>query len=329
MPDHYTDIDELLAKQLAGEASPEEAQRIDDWLRASSHNQEYFNSLQRLWQQAAGTRTLPAVDVEAALRKVKTALPEHSAPRARVIRLRTWLPAAAAALVLLIAAILFFRTPAVVQPLEIAATTATLTDTLSDGSVVVLNRQSGLRVATNFNRRERRLRLTGEAYFQVAHDTSRAFVVEVEQLEIQVLGTEFNVDSRSETGFVTVVVAAGKVQLRSTVQTEYLYAGQQAVYEAATGKITRQAQAKSNVLAYKNRQFRFDGTPLREVIRQLSDVYGVEIILKNKVLETCPLSAPFNNLELDQVLDIVATSFDLTIEKSGETILIDGNGCGE
>jgi len=329
MPDNYSDIDELLAKRLAGETAPEEEQTIDRWLAAAAENRQYFEGLQRLWQQAAQARTLvpQSVDVEAALRKVKAAFPQQTVPKVRVRVLRMWW-SAAAVIVAIIAAIFFFQTPSPVQPTEIATTITTLTDTLTDGSVVVLNRQSGLHIEQDFNRQERRMRLSGEAYFQVAHDTTRAFIVDVEQLEVRVLGTEFNVDSRSQAGFVTVTVSTGKVQLRSTTQTEYLYAGQQAVYAAATGKITRQRQTNPNVLAYKSRQFQFDGTPLQEVLRQLSDVYGVSISLKNKSLKDCQLSAPFNNLELNQVLAIIADSFDLTVERTGTSVVLDGVGCG-
>ncbi len=327
MPDHYTDIDELLAKRLAGETEPEEEQTIEAWLTESAENRQYFAGLQRLWQRATPSPAARSVDVEAALQKVRGQLREHPAPRARVVRLGVWLPAAAAAIALLIAAFWFFRSPAPVQPTEIATTTTTLTDTLTDGSVVVLNRHSGLRVAENFNRKERRMRLSGEAYFQVAHDSTRAFIVEVEQLEVRVLGTEFNVDDRSEPGRVTVTVTTGKVQLRTPIQTELLTAGQQAVYESANGKITRLAQPKANALAYKNRQFTFDGTPLREVVQQLSDAYGVDISLKNKALEKCPLSVRFPNRPLEEVLNIIAESFDLTIERSDGKVVLDGVGC--
>lgn len=326
-----TDIDELLAKQLAGEAAPDEIQIVETWLDESEENRQYFNGLQRLWQQAPQARTqLPrAVDMEAALRKVKAQIQESPVPRARVVPMRFWMQAAAAVLVLVVAAIWFFRSPPPSQTLQIAATNTTLTDTLTDGSVVVLNRNSGLRIAENFNRKERRMRLSGEAYFQVAHDTSRAFVVEVGSLEVQVVGTEFNVDSRSDLNNVTVTVTTGKVRLRTTTQTELLTAGQQAMYENATGKITRLTQRDPNVLAYKNRRFVFDGVPLREVVQQLSDVYNVDISLKNKALENCPLTAPFDNLALDEVLKIIALSFDLTIERSNGKVVFDGAGCGE
>ena len=327
MPDQYTNIDDLLAKRLAGEAGPEEEQTIDTWLRATPANRQYFEGLQRLWQQARPITAPRTVDMAAALQKVKGQLHPQPLLRARTIRLRVWLPAAAAALALFIAALWFLRSPSPLPPVSIAATTTTLTDTLPDGSVVVLNRHSGLRISENFNRKERRMRLSGEAYFQVAPDAARVFVIEVAQLEVQVVGTEFNVDSRSEPGRVTVTVTTGRVQLRAAAQTELLQAGQQAVYDSATGQIIRLAASRPNTLAYKNRRFRFDSTPLRDVVRQLSDAYGIDISLKNKALENCPLSVAFPDRPLEEVLNVIAESFDLTVERSAGKAVLDGSGC--
>lgn len=331
MTDNYTNIDELLAKRLAGEAAPEEEQQIEVWLRESADNRQYFEGLQRLWEQAPVSRaaTLPAVDTERALQKVKMQLRSGAAtPPARMIPMYRWVSAAAAMLAVAIAAVFFFRNPAETQQLQIAAVATTLTDTLTDGSVVVLNRNSGLQIAGNFNKKERRMRLRGEAYFAVAPDQEKPFVIEVEQLEVKVVGTEFNVDSRSEPGRVIVTVTSGKVQLSAGDQNVLLVANEQAVYETASGNITRAAKPDQNVLAYKNRTFFFDATPLRKVVRELSDVYGVDISLKNKDLENCILISRFDNLELERVLELIAETFSLTIERTDGKVVLDGNGCG-
>lgn len=331
MTNDYNNIDELLAKRLAGEAVAAEEQLIEAWLQESAGNRQYFEGLQRLWQQAPLSRaaTLRPVDTERALQKVKAQFPSGTAtPPARMIPMYRWVSAAAAVLAVVVAAVFFFRNPSDMQELQIAATAATLTDTLTDGSVVVLNRNSGLRIAGNFNTTERRMRLSGEAYFAVAPDKEKPFVIEVEQLEVKVVGTEFNVDNRSEPGRVIVTVTSGKVQLSAGAQSELLVAGEQAVYETATGIITRSARPDQNATAYKNRVFTFEATPLSTVVRELSDVYGVDISLKNKVLENCLLSTGYDNLELDRVLELLADTFPLTIEKTDGKIVLDGTGCG-
>ncbi len=328
MNEPYSNIDELLAKRLAGETAPAEEQIIETWLQESLENQQYFDGLQRLWTQVPMSRILRPVDTESALQKVKTqrGTEFHRAP-ARRIPMRAWM-SAAAALAVIIAAVFFFYQPADTSTVQIAATESTLTDTLTDGSVVVLNRQSGLSITGNFNQKERRMRLRGEAFFQVAPNTEKPFVIEVEQLEVKVVGTEFNVDNRSVAGQVTVTVTSGKVQLRSGTVILLLVAGEQAVYEAKSGTITRSPKADQNVLAYKNKTFAYDATPLSEVIRQLSDVYEVDISLRNKDLEKCLLYARYDHLELDRVLELIADSFSLTVERKDGKVVLDGTGCG-
>lgn len=332
MTDNYMNIDELLAKRLAGEATAEDERVIGAWLQESAENRQYFESLQRLWNQAPTARaaTLRPVDTERALQKVKAKIqPVAGTSPARRISMYQWIPAAAAVLVVVVTAVFFFRNPSQTPEIQIAATSATLTDTLTDGSVVVLNRNSGLRIAGNFNKNERRMRLSGEAYFAVAPDKEKPFVIEVEQLEVKVVGTEFNVDNRSEPGWVKVSVTSGKVQLTAGAQTVLLLPGEQAVYENATGNIVRSAKPDENVLAYKNRLFQYNATPLKQVVQELSDVYGVDISLNNKVLENCLLYGKYENLELDRVLDLVADAFSLTVKREDGKIILDGTGCGE
>jgi len=330
MKEEYSDIDILLAKKLAGEANAEEQHAIEGWLSDSAGNKTYFEDLERLWEQAPQARVGKAweVDTEAALQKVKTQTQQQPATRFSA-RSFPNLMRIAAVLVLVSVAIWFIQKPTTLPQSNIASNNATLTDTLTDGSVVVLNRNSGLRIADNFNRKERRMRLTGEAYFHVAHDTVRPFVVEAEQLEISVVGTEFNVQNQANSNSVTVSVTSGKVRLRTATQSELLTAGQQAVYDISSKKITRLLQPNPNVLAYKTRIFTFDATPLETVVKQLNSAYGVNIILKNNNLSNCPLNTRFDNLALDQILEIIAESFSLSIERKPDAIILDGQGCRE
>ena len=328
MAEFYKDIDVLLAKQLAGEANADELKVVESWLAESSENRAYFDGLKRLWQEAPQVRTGPEweVDTEAALKKVKSDIQRGQFTQLQGKRSYRWMRAAAV-LALMLAALWFLQEPETIPVQEIASSSRIVTDTLNDGSVVVLNRNSGLRIAENFNRKERRMRLSGEAYFQVAHDSIRPFVVEAEQLEITVVGTEFNVENKVSEGKVTVSVTSGKVLLKSSAQSALLLANEQAIFDITSKKIERIQKPSPNVLAYKTRVFSFDNTNLGSVIEQLNEVYETNISLKNKDLANCPLTTNFNNLPLDQILEIIAESFSLSIERGQDTIALDGEPC--
>ncbi len=328
MTENYPNIDALLAKKFAGEITSGEEATIAEWLRASPDNARYLAEAQWLWEQMAEARIAPetTVDTEKALQKVKFQW-QPAQPGVRAHSSRYWWPAVAAAFVLAVAAIYFFSTNAPVQPASIAAQNNLLTDTLTDGSVVTLNRHSDLVIASGFNRRERRMRLNGEGYFKVARDTGRPFVVDVQALEVTVVGTAFNINALSIPGSVIVTVMEGKVSLKSGTQTELLTPGESAVYERATGKITRQTAPSPNVLAYQNRRFLFDATPLQTVIAQINAAYNIEITLENPDLNACPLSARFDNQPLERVLDILVETFAFEITRTGNTVVLKKGQC--
>jgi len=335
MHNAYEDIEILIAKVLAGEASPEETAELQAWRVSKTENQRYFEDLQRLWDLSAAARPSAArpINTEAALQRVKKQLetPVVQPLKARKVSMRFWMQAAAA-VVLLAVAIFMLRPEKTAPEQEIASNNATImVDTLSDGSVVTLNRNSGLTVASRFNQKERRIKLRGEAYFEVAHNREVPFFVEVQALEIKVVGTAFNVDNRSTPGKVMVTVSEGKVLVKHLEESVLLVAGDQAIYDAQTGKITKLlTQQNPNALAYKNRIFKFEATPMSKVIEEIQNAYNVSIVLKNKNLAQCPLSGNYNNLSVERLFELIAETFNLQVTKqpNGQW-LFDGAGCGE
>lgn len=320
-------IDSLLAKHLAGECTPEEEQVLRNWLDESPENEQYLSDLAWLWERAAsGLTPAPrAVDTDAALQKVQNKL--HGT--GKVVPMShyraLWLRAAAVLLVA-IAAVYWWQTANAPEPVRLAAAETILTDTLTDGSVITLQQHSALTLHTKFNRRERRLRLEGEAYFEVAPDSTRPFVVEVQDVQIQVVGTAFTVDNFSDADKVVVTVTEGKVRVRKNGQELLLGPGEQATYDRTSAQLQRTVQEQGTPV-FKNRVFQFDATPLHVVVKQLSEAYGVEISLNKTQLENCPLTARYNNLPFDRVLNLVAESFSFKIEKSGKGYILVGEGC--
>ncbi len=320
-------IDSLLAKYLAGECSPEEERVVQNWLAESAENEQYLSDLVWLWERSAsGLSPAPrAVDTDAALQKVKNNL-RGTGKVVSMGRYRTFWLRAAAVLLLAAAAVYWWQTAGTPEPVRMAATETILTDTLTDGSVVTLQQNSALTLHTKFNRRERRLRLEGEAYFEVAPDSTRPFVVEVQDVQVQVVGTAFTVDNFSDVSKVIVTVTEGKVRVRKNGQELLLGPGEQATYDRTNAQLQRTVQEQGTPV-FKNRIFRFDATPLQMVVKQLSEAYGVEISLNKAQLENCPLTARYNNLTLDRVLNLVAESFSFKIEKSGKGYVLVGEGC--
>lgn len=327
--DYTDDIDILIAKALSAETSPEEQAHLDQWVQGSPDNALYYKQMQQLWQRSLEGRSelKSRLDVEAALARTKAKIGQKVAAHpAKTISLNFRWTAIAAALALLIAAVWFFRGGAE-SPETLLAANQVLRDTLKDGSVISLQQHSSL--SASFNGQKRRVKMSGEAYFQVAHDQEKPFVVEVKEVEVTVLGTKFNVDNQSDPNQVKVNVEEGRVKVQSKVQVEYLTAGEQALIDCQSGKITRSAaKLPSNTFAWASRQFYFDDTPLSEVIPMLEKSYNVHIRLSNPALANCRLHVRFNNDEIEKIMPVIAETFSLHLTVTNGQYFLEGEPCG-
>lgn len=162
--------------------------------------------------------------------------------------------------------------------------------TLPDGSRVWLNAASSLRYPTVFNGRERRVDITGEAYFEVARNAQMPFRVNVNgKAAIEVLGTHFNVNAYDNEAATSTTLLEGKVKVAetdsqlSTPDSRLLQPGQQAqvVHRSSTGGagvlVIKNNVDVNKVMAWKNGLFNFEGASLGEVMRQIERWYDIEV----------------------------------------------------
>lgn len=147
---------------------------------------------------------------------------------------------------------------------------------LADGTMVWLNSDSELRYPVNFAGTERRVFLKGEAYFDVARNADMPFWVESGGLEVEALGTEFNVNVYGDEGYLRTTLAEGKVRVSyaATRQACILEPGEQAVLEEGTLSV-RQVDLK-DIVGWKEGRFVFSDMPLEAIVRQLERWYDVE-----------------------------------------------------
>ncbi|MGN6508454.1 MAG: FecR domain-containing protein [Chitinophaga sp.] len=173
---------------------------------------------------------------------------------------------------------------------------------LPDGTMVWLNAESSIRYPTAFTGPQRRVEITGEAYFEVAKNAKQTFLVSINnQTAIEVLGTHFNVNAYSNEKSCNTTLFEGAVRVSGGGGSAVLKPGQQArVTEGELAVIN--AADLDKAIAWKNGVFNFRGSSLEEVMRQLARWYDLEIIYEGK-----PPARTFNgeigmDLSLAQVL---------------------------
>ncbi len=189
---------------------------------------------------------------------------------------------------------------------------------LPDGSKVWLNAASSIRYPIVFTGAERLVEITGEAYFEVAHNAAKPFKVKVnEQTEIEVLGTHFNVNSYQNEETINTTLLEGAVRLKSANDKIELRPGQQAK-STNTGNIKVLNSVNTDkVVAWKNGVFDFEDASLQEVMRQLERWYDIEVVYQGNI----PKQEFYGKMGKDLSLDVVLSG----LEKSNVHFKIEAN----
>jgi ferric-dicitrate binding protein FerR (iron transport regulator) len=156
--------------------------------------------------------------------------------------------------------------------------------TLSDGSKVWLNAASSLRFPATFSGKERKVELTGEGYFEVAHNANMPFIVTKKDVQIKVLGTHFNVNAYDDENAMKVTLLEGSVKVSKGNEGKMIVPGEQASVSNSDGEINVKQQVDLEmVVAWKNGNFQFDRADIQSVMRQISRWYNVEVDYQGNV----------------------------------------------
>ena len=198
--------------------------------------------------------------------------------------------------------------------------------TLPDGTKVWLNAASSLQYPTQFDGSERKVRLTGEAYFDVAHKEDQPFVVETAQQSLKVLGTVFNINAYAEEGKTSTTLLEGKVAVRSNnlqgTKSATLAPGQQSILEV-TGLRVAPVDVQE-AIAWREGKFVFSNSDIHSVMRQIARWYDVEIVYEgdlSAVLFTGSMSrfadihTVVQNLELTREIELNIQGRRIVVKK--------------
>lgn len=308
----------LLDRYLQENTTPEEAQLFDRFVKKMAEQPPG-------WE--LGDRERIKLEIYANIKR------QIQVPQARIIRLPMWVRVAASiAIVLTVSVFLIWRAPS--NEVTIATTNGERdTILLADGSRIFLNVASQITFSKSFNKRKREVNLIGEAFFEVAKNPKRPFIVHCSDVNTTVLGTSFNIKAFDEEPTV-VTVATGKVQVAipkyPNQKPLILTPNQQAIYDAKTRQLTRRRGViAANFIAWKEGFLQFDNTPMQEAIVTLEKWYDVNITLKNPALAKCKISGKFPGDNLKNVLEIIQfiTSIHYQFENNKQ-VALSGKACG-
>lgn len=331
MNEQFNDINNIIARILSGEASVENILVFNSWLNDNSDNMNEFMKLKEYWEISNSSEHL--LDAEFSSEKFMENLSLHTESSSIVIdstayrykkRSQTLIYSLAASIALLIAvSSLFFIYNDSNENYTYVAQDGLCNFILPDGTDVTLNHDSRLSFSDSFDKKERKVYLEGEAYFDVTKNKEKKFVVEMGSTKIEVLGTKFNVSARTEDEKNIATLIEGSILFKNDKQQIKMCPNQQLVFNKSNGEINSQkVMYPDEYTAWKDRIHRYYSISLSDLATQLEQVYGKEILIKGQ-LQDIKVSGSFSYDEnIEQVLNVMQESVKFSWKEKNNKIII-------
>jgi transmembrane sensor len=330
------DFNNLSKRYLNGETTPEENRYLEEWF--NKQPEEVLIDIDNSQKEEIGHRMLQNIRREA--------YPTRQRFKLKLIY------ASGIAAMLVIGVFWYLNTSTPQNFLTSAVDTASPTGIemknntsteqevkLEDGSKIILKPNSSFICSKEFNLTKREVYLKGEAFFDIKRDVTRPFIVHVDELVTEVFGTSFRIKANPKTKAVEVTVISGKVSVYIDKQNQtaekngiILTRNQKVVFDSEAKNIVPSIVDKPLPITAKQNEnvkerFVFQMVPLETVLKQLSDIYGIEFIIANSNVKNCMITADLNGLSMFTQIELICKSIDATYDKRGTVVFIYGDGC--
>ncbi len=341
---------EILAKFLTGEYSEEDRKNVTSWLEENPDNREIFDSVKKLWITAkeefepsdinrlwAGLAQKAGIPLQVGDQNVYESQFDENNWFIKFWHSSNKILRYAAAIILI--SLISYSVYLILKPRETTLNAEynflsvdagqQSSITLSDGTVIILDSGSKLYYPEKFSASTRKVRLYGEAYFEVTSNIEKPFEVEADNALITVLGTKFNVKTWNENNIVQVNVIQGKVSLsekgRSLKHVILEKGFGSELLSDGTITIPHSIDIEITLLWLKGEMY-LDNISVREVIAQIERWYDVKIILKDKTVANERITIHIDKRSLEKNLQLLTQLIDSRYEISGSEIFIQPSG---
>ena len=197
---------------------------------------------------------------------------------------------------------------------------------MSDGTKVWLNAETTLKYPVQFVGAERNVELTGEAYFEVAHNESKPFHVVSGGQSIEVLGTEFNISAYKDDLNIVTTLVKGKVSVYETYtknKNQLLKPNGQTTMNRRSGEITSKVVDPKNFIAWKSGAFYFQDKTFDGMMKVLSRWYDINVFYDNEAVREIKFTGRFKRYDdFETVKNLIEKTDEVKFELNGKTVVI-------
>lgn len=322
---------EIFERYIQNKANQEEVRRLSIWIKK---NQEIS-----LWLEQQIMASPSTIDSEVRmriLRNIETAIgsekkaDDHKQNKIR-FQLNKWMRMAAMIILPLLTAggVYFYmsRNESSSAPLVIAVERGQKANiTLPDGSKVWLNSQSKLTYSANFNLRKRELQLDGEAYFEVAHNPNKPFIVQSNDITVEALGTAFGMKAYNEDKQISSILMRGKVRVTTPAGGVILMPNDRIMYDKTTRKqIKNTVTNATDFTGWIHNELRFENESLGDIAKTIQRIYNVNIVFSTVKLKNQRYTGSINNNSLESVLNIISLTSPVLFQINNQQVTFSEN----
>ncbi|NGM63161.1 FecR family protein [Sphingobacterium sp. SGG-5] len=326
---------ELLERFRLGLATKEETDQLKAWITHPEAKEICYSHFQKKWEEAS-----PVMNTQqqvSMLTQIMDKIGANEEPirdisTKRSPRIRWGSYTAAASIILLIGIGVFFWVKNYRHAMlgkgivTIAADNGQKSHVmLADGTRVYINSDSRISYDESYNKKERTIILEGEAYFEVAKDAKKAFVVKANGINVEALGTSFNVKAYAQDESVSVILIEGKVKVNDSKNEEILHPYERLDYKQSDKRFTKtELHPNANYLLWRSKELMFQGESLEEICKTLHRIYNIDFIFKTEDAKRYTYRGIIKNSSLDNVMEFISRTAPIKYRMlSDSTIVIE------
>lgn len=321
-----SEIETILPKYIQGETTEEENQLLHQWMQESPENKKRLFAEKDIWDSYGFHSNLKNYEVNSELGLLK----KRIAPKQNILQLKKYVQIAAILLVAFglgwASRFVSFTSPenpeATLQ--EIFVPKGQVNQVfLADGTRIWINSETKLITPSVFATNERVVKLSGEAFFEVAKDQKRPFRVEVNGQQIEVLGTSFNVRAYDSSNEIETTLETGQIQLRIGSQTTLLKPGEQSVFNKSEKQLVISKVHPETFSSWKDGRYEFHNEDLLEVFKVVERWYDVDVTADENYFRGMRFSGVIKrNKDANHFLELLNLTVPIRYEMKADKISI-------
>ena len=321
---------ELLHRLIDGTTTADENRQLMDWFRQTSSKEEFFRLFESAWKDSS--EEMPKDIQERMYRRLSRNLDREKKltatiplPRRSLKNYWIQITAACAILILCIVNYTFVN-----KQKQFSAQNFTVVAekgqrayvTLPDSTKVWLNSDTKISYPANYGMKERNVSLDGEAYFEVAKNKEKRFVVEANGMEVEALGTSFNINAYKSDKKIIATLFSGSVRVSYETYKEVLKPYESVNVDLLTHKISLSKDVNREGALWRENEIVFDGETLGEIAHIMNRLYNTNIYIEDETLKNECYVGIIRNNSLENFIDIINLTTPITYENKGDTLYL-------